>query len=68
MTGVPANVNDYLETILPVRIIENNDEFKNCSIVKCTATNSKSLDGFLSTIFQVRLVLKDKLSGRLVSL
>ena len=64
MTGAKDNVNHYLENILPVKVIENNDELKDCKIISCKATNSKSLDGFLSTIFLIHLVLEDKKSKR----
>lgn len=60
MAGDPNNVKNYLETVLPLRIIENNDEFKHFKVIKCSATNSDSLNGFLSTIFQLRLVIADK--------
>lgn len=63
MTGASDNVESYVKNILPVKIVENNEEFKDCKVIECKATNSKSLDGFASTIFQIHLVLEDKKSG-----
>lgn len=54
----------YLETILPLRIISNNHELKNSQVISCTAKSSKSLDGFLSCIYQVCLVLEDEITER----
>lgn len=65
MTGGDGNkVINYMENILPLRIVENNADLKDCKIIKCKATSSKSLDGFLSMIFQVDLLLYDKKSER----
>lgn len=54
----------YLETILPAKIIGNNEELSNSRVISCSAKSSKSLDGFLSCIYQVCLVLEDKISQR----
>lgn len=54
----------YLETILPAKIIANNEELGNSRVISCSAKSSKSLDGFLSCIYQVVLVLEDKISQR----
>lgn len=50
----------YLETILPLKIIRSNNELQNSRVIGCTAKSSKSLDGFLSTIYKVTLVLEDE--------
>lgn len=64
MTDISEDVTRYLETVLPQRVIQNNEEFASCHVIECVATSSKSLDGFLSTIYQIRLVLQDKASER----
>lgn len=55
---------NFIENILPGLILERNEELKNHSVVKCTTNISAKLDGFMSSIFHVELVLKDKISDR----
>lgn len=64
MSKESNNVANYLEVILPPKIIANNDELKNCKVIKCTSTASNSLDGFLSSIFQLSLEVEDKITER----
>lgn len=64
MSGDPEKVKNYLEVILPAKIIKNNVELNNCNIVKCISSASSSLDGFLSSIFQLQLEVEDKTSKR----
>lgn len=59
MDDVSNNVLRYLENILPAKIIANNEELRNCNVVECKAKSGKSLDGFLSFIFQITLDLED---------
>lgn len=55
---------NYLENILPLKIIDNNDDLKDFAVIKCTATSGKSFDGFLSSIFLICLELEDKNTQR----
>jgi hypothetical protein len=56
---------NFIENILPALILERNVELQNYSVIKCKANLSEKLDGFMSSIFHVDLVLKDKVSNRL---
>jgi hypothetical protein len=64
MSGDSNTIKNYLENVLPPKIIANNDELKNYEVVKCTSTASNSLDGFLSSIFQLCIEVEDKTSKR----
>lgn len=54
---------DFIENVLSKLILECNEELKNQKVVKCTAEACTTLDGFMSAIYQVQLVLQDE-SGR----
>lgn len=54
---------DFIKNKLPLLIIERNQDFKNCSIVKCDARSNKQLDGFMAEIFSMELTLKDTKTG-----
>jgi hypothetical protein len=58
MDDLAKNLN-FIENVLPKLIIEQNDDLRNYSIVKCTANDSTKLDGFMSLVFKVDLELKD---------
>lgn len=54
---------NFIENVLPKLILERNEELKDHKVVKCTAEACTTLDGFMSAIYQVQLVLKNE-SGR----
>jgi hypothetical protein len=63
MSGEQSRL-DFVKNKLPLLIIERNEDFKNCSIVKCDAKSNKQLDGFMAEIFSVELTLRDDKTGR----
>jgi hypothetical protein len=63
MTSQGQNHLDFIEKILPKLILERNEDLKGQKIVSCKAESSSTLDGFMSAIFTMSLVLEDK-SGR----
>lgn len=54
---------NFIENVLPKLILERNEDLKGHKVVKCTAEACTTLDGFMSAIYQVQLVLQDE-SGR----
>ncbi|CRL05479.1 CLUMA_CG018243, isoform A [Clunio marinus] len=64
MSAASEKVTNFLQNILPSKIIDNNEEFKGWNVVSCTASLIKSFDGFLSSIFEVSLILEDLNVGR----
>jgi hypothetical protein len=64
MSGESNKIKNYLEVVLPQKIIACNDELQNCEIIKCISTASNSMDGFLSSIFQLCVEVEDKTSKR----
>jgi hypothetical protein len=64
MASESVKVINYLENILPEKIIAKNDEFRNCQVIDCKAVANNQSDGFLSLIFKVTLTLQDKTSKR----
>lgn len=56
---------NFIQKILPKLIKERNEDLQNQEIVKCAAEACSSLDGFMSAIYTVELVLKDQ-SGKWV--
>jgi hypothetical protein len=50
---------NFIQNILPQLILETNADLKAHSVVKCTAEACATLDGFMSAIYTVDLVLKD---------
>lgn len=64
MNSEPDEIISYLENVLPQKIIDSNEDLKNCELIKCTATSAKSFDGFLSSLYQIVLRVEDKTSKR----
>ena len=54
---------NFIENILPKLILERNEDLNGQTIVKCSAEACTTLDGFMSAIYTVDLVLKDQ-SGK----
>lgn len=54
---------NFIENVLPKLILERNEDLKGHKVAKCTAEACTTLDGFMSAIYQVQLVLQDE-SGR----
>lgn len=54
---------NFIQKILPKLILERNDDLANQTVVACSAEACSSLDGFMSAIYTVDLVLKDQ-SGK----
>lgn len=50
---------NFLENILPKLIINKNEDLQGSEVLKCVANSSKSLDGFMSSMYQVQLDLKN---------
>lgn len=51
---------NFIEKALPKLILERNEDLRNQTIVSCAAEACTSLDGFMSAIYTVDLVLKDQ--------
>lgn len=51
---------NFIENSLPKLILQRNKDLSEQTVVKCTAKASSSLDGFMSAIYTVELVLKDR--------
>lgn len=51
---------DFIKNELINLIITSNDDLKNDTIVSCTVEPSVTLDGFMSYIYKVSLVVNDK--------
>lgn len=49
---------NYIKNILSYKIIESNDEFKNKQLISCDVELPHNMDGFMSTIFLIKLTLK----------
>jgi hypothetical protein len=64
MSGESNKVQFYLENVLPTKIISANDDMRNFEMIECKSTASNSMDGFLSSIFQLNLHIKDKTTNR----
>lgn len=54
---------NFIQNVLPKLILGRNEELQNHIVVKCSAEPCSSLDGFMSAIYTVDLVLKDQ-SGK----
>lgn len=50
---------NFIEKTLPKLILERNEDLNQCNVVRCAAEACSSLDGFMSAIYTVDLVLKD---------
>jgi hypothetical protein len=50
---------NFIQNVLPKLILETNADLKTHSVVKCTAEACATLDGFMSAIYTVELILKD---------
>jgi hypothetical protein len=51
---------NFIEKILPKLIVKSNEDLKNHKIVNCKAESSTTLDGFMSAIFTMSLLLEDE--------
>lgn len=54
---------NFIQNVLPQLILGRNEELQNQTVLKCSAEACLSLDGFMSAIYTVDLVLKDQ-SGK----
>lgn len=57
---------NFIQNILPKLILERNEDLKSQTVVKCEAEACTTLDGFMSAIYTVNLVMKDQ-SGKWVN-
>lgn len=51
---------NFIQNVLPQLILERNEDLKSQTVVKCLAEACSQLDGFMSAIYTVDLVLKDE--------
>lgn len=51
---------NFVQNVLPKLILKRNDDLKNHQIVSSSAECSTTLDGFMSAIFQLKLVLESE--------
>jgi hypothetical protein len=58
MADEGQNKLNFIQNVLPQLILEKNEDLKSQIVVKCSAEASASLDGFMSAIYTVDLVLK----------
>lgn len=49
---------EFIEKVLPRWIVEQNEDFKNYEVINCRAELNKALDGFVSTIYEIQLTLR----------
>lgn len=54
----------FIQEVLPELILKSNEDLKGQSIVSCTAFANTQLDGFMSAIYSVNLLLKNRITGR----
>lgn len=54
----------FIQEVLPGLIVERNEDLKGHHIVNCTASGNTQLDGFMSAIYSVNLLLKNLITGR----
>lgn len=64
MAGKQLEKLKFIENILPQLIIERNSDLQGQLVVKCTAEACSQLDGFMSAIYSVDLLLRNELTGR----
>lgn len=59
--AVPSELKqaNFLENILPKLIVDENIDLRGSKVLKCVANSSKSLDGFMSAMYQVELDLEN---------
>lgn len=50
---------NFIQNVLPNLILERNEDLKNNVLINCTAEACSTLDGFMSAIYTVDLVLRD---------
>ncbi|CAO1439173.1 unnamed protein product [Diamesa serratosioi] len=60
MNEEPTKTMNYIKNILPHKIIEVNKDLQDNELVNCEVKNCKTLDGFMSDIFQMQIKLRDK--------
>lgn len=51
---------NFIQNVLPKLIVLRNEDLKDQTIVSCSAEACSSLDGFMSAIYSVDLILRDK--------
>ena len=49
---------NFIEKVLPNLIVERNEDFKDYKVISCRAELNKHLDGFMSAIYDVDLVMQ----------
>lgn len=54
----------FIQEVLPRLILESNEDLKGQSIVNCQASANTQLDGFMSAIYSVNILLKNVITGR----
>lgn len=50
---------NFIQNVLPKLIIDQDDDLKNQTVVKCSAEACSTLDGFMSAIYSVDLILRE---------
>lgn len=51
---------NYIKNVLSHKIIGVNKDLQDTELINCNVKNAKSLDGFMSDIFQMQITLRDK--------
>lgn len=49
---------NYIKTILIPTILKQNDNLRNSELLKCTINLTETLNGFMSTIYTVELLIR----------
>lgn len=60
MTNEAQKKLDFILNSLPNLILQRREELRDHTVVKCTGEAVSSLDGFMSAIYSVELILKDQ--------
>ena len=56
----PSEAINYIKNVLSHKIIEVNKDLQDNELINCDVKNCKTLDGFMSDIFQMQMKLRDK--------
>lgn len=61
MTDTDSNNHiPFIRNVLLPKIINENDEFQSSEVISCDVKTSDHLDGFMSAIYMVKLITKEK--------
>ena len=56
----PTKTVNYLKNVLSYKILKVNKDLKDNDLINCDVKNCKTLDGFMSDVFQMQIKIRDK--------